>query len=377
MRKLICILICSLLYLFFCGQYYSADEEELISRLESEAGEINENLPDEVNDFLDDNDISVEDTEKMTSITPGDVFRYILGEFKTKLKMPLKTLACLLGAVLISSLAGSMGDTITNKSLTRIYEVITVIITVGVICNPISQCIKNTATTLSQGSNFMIGYIPIFAGITASSGNVTSAVSYNSIVLIVAEIAVQLASNYLMPMLSICMALGIVEAINPTFNLSGITKAIKKAASFLICFVMTIFVGLLSIQSIVGVSADTLGVKAAKFMVSNFIPVVGGAVADAYTTLRSSLGLLRGGVGFIGIISISLLVLPTILEITAMRAVIFIGDILSDMFGLPQIKVLMKNTSQILALAFSILVCFFIILVISTTILMMVGLNIS
>ncbi len=377
MKKIICILICTLLYLFFFGQYHSADDEELISRLESEAGEINDNLPDEVNDFLDDNDISVEDTEKMTSITPGDVFRYIWGEFKTKLKMPLKTLACLLGAVLISSLAGSMGDTITNKSLTRIYEVITVIITVGVICNPISQCISNAATTLSQGGNFMIGYIPIFAGITASSGNVTSAVSYNSIVLLVAEVAVQLAANYLMPMLSICMALGIVEAINPTFNLSGITKAIKKVASFLICFVMTIFVGLLSLQSIVGVSADTLGVKAAKFMVSNFIPVVGGAVADAYTTLRSSLGLLRGGVGFIGIISISLLVLPTILEITAMRAVIFIGDILSDMFGIPQIKVLMKNTSQILALAFSILVCFFIILVISTTILMMVGLNIS
>lgn len=377
MKKIICILICTLLYLFFFGQYYSADDEELISRLESEAGEINDNLPDEVNDFLDDNDISVEDTEKMTSITPGDVFRYIWGEFKTKLKMPLKTLACLLGAVLISSLAGSMGDTITNKSLTRIYEVITVIITVGVICNPISQCISNAATTLSQGGNFMIGYIPIFAGITASSGNVTSAVSYNSIVLLVAEVAVQLAANYLMPMLSICMALGIVDAINPTFNLSGITKAIKRVASFLICFVMTIFVGLLSLQSIVGVSADTLGVKAAKFMVSNFIPVVGGAVADAYTTLRSSLGLLRGGVGFIGIISISLLVLPTILEITAMRAVIFIGDILSDMFGIPQIKVLMKNTSQILALAFSILVCFFIILVISTTILMMVGLNIS
>lgn len=53
---------------------------------------------------------------------------------------------------------------------------------------------------------------------------------------------------------------------------------------------MTVFTGLLSIQSIVGTSADTLGVKAAKFVVSNFVPIVGSAVADAYTTMRSGLG---------------------------------------------------------------------------------------
>lgn len=377
MKKLISIILTILVCLFVSGTRISAVEDELAEQLEIDTENINNVLPDEVNDFMNEHNMTIDDTEKMTTITPKDVFSYVWEEFKIKLKLPLKTLACLLGAILISSLAGSLGDTITNKSLTKVYQVISVMVTVAVISGPISSCIQHSATTLKQGGNFMIGYVPVFVGIAASSGNITSAVSYNSVVLFVAEIAVQLASKYFMPLLSICMALGIVEAINPNFNLSGITKGIKKVATFAICFVMTIFVGLLSVQSIVGVSADTLGVKAAKFMASNFIPVVGGAVADAYTTLRSSLGLLRGGVGFIGIISISLLVLPTILEVVAMRGVTFIGEILSEMFGIDQIKTLMVNTSQILALAFSVLISFFVILIISTTILMMAGLNIS
>lgn len=77
---------------------------------------------------------------------------------------------------------------------------------------------------------------------------------------------------------------------------------------------MTVFTGLLSIQSIVGTSADTLGVKAAKFVVSNFVPIVGSAVADAYTTMRSGLGLLRGATGAFGIIALCVTLLPPILE---------------------------------------------------------------
>jgi stage III sporulation protein AE len=149
-----------------------------------------------------------------------------------------------------------------------VYNIISVIIAVNVICAPVSECIADAADTLNSGGEFMIGYIPVFTGITASAGNVTSAMSYSAVIIMASEAAVQLASNYIMPVLSICMALGVVEAVNPSFSLSGITAGIKKAASVMLGFVMTIFVGLLTVQSIVGASADTIGVKAAKFMVS-------------------------------------------------------------------------------------------------------------
>ena len=70
-----------------------------------------------------------------------------------------------------------------------------------------------------------------------------------------------------------------------------------KAVKWVLSIVMTIFVSLLTIQNLIGVAADNAGTKAVKFAVSNFIPVVGGALSDAYTTVQSCVKVLKSGVG--------------------------------------------------------------------------------
>ena len=70
---------------------------------------------------------------------------------------------------------------------------------------------------------------------------------------------------------------------------------------------MTIFTGILSVQSIVGASADSVAVKAAKYVLSNSIPLVGSAASDAYSTVRGSILLLKNGVGGIGIAALAVM----------------------------------------------------------------------
>ncbi len=384
MKKRITVLILVIFYLcagfgitVYAEEQTSSDEPSITDELGIDVNGITDNLTPEVNEFISEHNLSVDNTDEMTKISPKDVFNYILNQLKEKMLSPLKTLASILAVIIICSVIQSTGDSMANKSYTRIYEIICVIISVQIIVKPLTDCITTTTRTLRDGGAFMLGYIPVFASITASAGNITSAVSYNMLVVLVAEAAVQLASHYIMPALSICMALGIVEAVNPNFNLSGITNAIKKASTFVLGFIMTIFIGLLSIQSVVGASADTLGIKAAKFMASNFIPVIGGAVADAYTTVKSSLGLLRGGVGFFGIAALFIMMLPPILEVLGMWLTFSAGNIIAEMFGVNQLKILLKNSSSVLSLAFSLLICFSVMLIISTTIIMMIGLTVS
>lgn len=112
-------------------------------------------------------------------------------------------------------------------------------------------------------------------------------------------------------------------------------------------------------------------------MVSSFIPVVGGAISDAYTTIKGSLGLLRGGVGSFGIIALVLTVLPTILSIFSVQISVGLGQVAADIFGVKQISAFLKNISSVLSIAMSLVLCFSVMLIISTTIVMMVGMNIG
>ncbi len=378
MKKSVLFAIIFIIFMLLpCRITASAEEMPSAEELGIDMEGLGENLPESAEEYMEENGFSVSDTESMTSVSPKDIFGYIVKQFKDKIQYPLTVFLMLAGVIILGSVIDGMSDSISNRSLENVYSLICVLAAAGIIAEPISMCIDSAADTLYSGGDFMIGYIPVFAGITASSGGVTSAVSYTTIVLLVAEAAVQLASGYIMPVVSICMAMGIIESVNPAFNLTSITEAVTKAVKFALGFIMTVFIGLLSIQSIIGASADTIGVKAAKYLASNCIPVVGGAVADAYTTLKASLGILRGGAGFFGIAVIFLTVVPPLVEITAMRLAFAGAEILGDIFGVSRIKTLMKNSSSILSLIFSLLVCFAVMLIISTTLLMMVGLNIS
>ncbi len=377
MKKIVSILFVIIIFLLFPFKVYAQQEPALTDELGIDTNSIYENITPEAKEFIEDKNLSVENVEAMTEITPQEVLVYIWDTFKDKLTKPLKILASLLAVMLIAVLVNSTEDSLLNKSMSGMFGVISVLISVGIISNSVSECINTASEALTSGSRFMIGYVPVFAGITASSGSVTSAAAYNLLVILVSQGAAQLFANIIIPVLSLCMAMGIVEAINPDFRLSGITEGVKKGVTFLIGFIMTIFIGLMSLQSIVGASADTLGVKAAKYMVSNWIPFVGGAIADTYTTVKHSLGLLRGGAGFLGIAVIFIMIVPPLIEIIAMRLIFSAADTISDLFGVPQMKILLKNTGWILSIILSVLMCFAVMLIISTTILMLVGLNIS
>ena len=377
MKKIICIFVFTVIYMLSPLRVYAKEQADITTELGIDTQSIDDNLTPEARQFINDNKISVENTDAMIEITPSEVFVYIWDTFREKLIKPLKILISLLAVMLISILVNNMEDSLSNKSISGMFGVISVLISVGLISSSVSDCINTASEVLSSGSQFMIGYVPVFAGITASSGSITSATAYNLLVILVSQWSTQLFSDIIVPILSLCMAMGIIEAINPDFRLSGITEGVKKAVTFIIGFIMIIFIGLMSLQSIIGASADTLGVKAAKYMVSNWIPFVGGAIADTYTTVKHSLGLLRGGTGFLGIAVIFVMVVPPLIEIISMRMIFSAADIISDLFGIPQMKILLKNTGWILSIILSTLMCFSVMFIISTTMLMLIGLNIS
>jgi stage III sporulation protein AE len=375
-KKLLIVL--PILFLLITPLQLHADEynaDEVAAEIGQDISELQEGVPDSAAEILYEHDITPSDTEAMTSITPGGVFAFLWDEIKSKAVYPLKIFAAVIAVILLSSLVDALEDTVASKKLTRIYGIICVMVAVTVISAPVSETIRAAAAALTDGGIFMAGYIPVFAGITASSGQITGAASYSVVVIFASNLAVNIASNYMIPILSVCMALGIIEAINNNFSLTGITTAIVTVTRIVVSFSMVVFLGLLSTQSIIGASADTLGVRAAKFAASNFIPVVGSAVADAYATVKASLGLLRGGVGFFGIAAIFVMIIPPLLEVGLMRLAFSACEIACDVFGTKAVKVLLSNTVKILSLVFSILVCFSIMLIISTAVVMMIGLN--
>lgn len=363
--------------LIFCFNV-NAEEETLEQQfLDNTCSYLDDSITNEAQDFFDKNNITMQDASGLSKISIKQVISYITSEAKNQIGQPMKLLGLLIAIILLISIVESLNIEQAKGSLSNILDIIGVLICLSVMFKYMASCIDLTAQTLQTGSNFMMCYVPVFASIVGASGSITSAGVYNVAILSVAEISVQIAVKVLMPLMGIFFALSIIEAINPALSLSGMTSGIKKGVQWILGLIMTLFVGLITIQSIVGVSADTVGIRAAKFVASSFIPVIGGAISDAYTTVKGSLGLLRSGVGTFGIVVLLLAILPPLITVIAFKISISIAGFVGEIVGVKKVTLLLKNASAVLSIAISLLTCFALMLIISTTVIMLVGLNIG
>ena len=86
-------------------------------------------------------------------------------------------------------------------------------------------------------------------------------------------------------------------------------------------------------QNIIASKADGMAMRGAKFAASSFIPVSGGTVSSTLGTLASSVEMIRGSVGVIGIIAIIFMLLPTVIELAIMRLICSISEFAAGMLS--------------------------------------------
>ena len=369
MKRIVTFFLAVVTAVMFFG--ISVFAEDTFSAAEEELSGIT--IPENAQEFIDDNDIGISEPDGVLELTPMAVIKAVWEEFLSALAFPLKMLASLIAVILVSSVMGGMGVAAKIGGMSRIYGVVGALVSVIVVSECICTCVLIASETLSLGGDFLLSYVPVFTGIIAACGGISTAAGYQLTVIAIAEIFTQTASQLLMPMMTLCFCLAVVEAINPTVSLSTVIEGIKKLATFLIGLFSTVFTGVLTLRSVVGTSADTLTVKVGKYMTSNLVPIVGNAVSDAYSTLRSSFGILRGGAGAFGIIVIVMTMLPALMSVAATMFCVFVGRATADLFAVKYISTFLKSVGDILAVVMSLLISFTMLFVISTAVVMTVG----
>ena len=348
------------------GDEYSKVVGELSDDIENATG-------DEVNEILKENEISLENTDGISKLSAWNVITSVAESFLSILKKPAVVLGKIIAVTLLCVLAKSMAP--DGSAVTGSFNIIGVLATVGVMYDTLNQAIEIIRSSLSGLSDFMTAYIPIFASVAAAGGSVTASGSYYATTLMLCEI-IGYASNYVvMPFLSIVLAISLVSAINPRLQFCGVAESVKKASQWILGGMMTIFAGLLTIQGFSGTATDSLASRAVKFAASSFIPVVGGAVSEAYSTIHGSIGVIRTGVGTIGIIIIFVMIIRPVLTIIAIKFIITLAQMICGVFDQKECAELLKSTNAVMSIGLSMVVCVSIVFVIATAVLMLTAMN--
>lgn len=349
------------------NQYY---QEQL---QQSGADQLEDKLPDDTKKILQELGISGSDWNSITSITPQNYFQKILLVFTGRAKNPMRVLASVIAVILLCALLDGMKLSFGEKPLGGVIGMVGTLCICTIVVQPIVACISDAADVLKASSSFLLTCVPVLVAIMAAAGQSVSAGSYHLLMMAAGNIISIFATTVLVPMMNIFLALSVVSSVSPNINLNGLCNVLNKAVKWVMGLGMTLFTGLITMHSLVASSLDSTGAKAAKFVVSSFVPVVGNALGEALNTVTGCVKMLKSGVGAFGLLAGLFVFLPVIAECVLWILTLMLCSGISQMFDLKEITGLLKASSDVVSTMLAILLCCMMVLIISTVVMLVIG----
>lgn len=345
MRKVKIFAVCVLIILSFSVNAYAAGESEYYNgQVESSGAEdILSELDSETKERL--GELGIEDVNfsSLFDVSFSKIFSFVKKAAEGKLESPLKSLMKLLSVIILIAVCESfMPD---DDKMKNVINMAAVLFSVTVIISPLYDAMESAVSSVGVCADFMKSLIPVLVGIVSASGNPSLAVSFQSCAFAAAEVISALGKNYVVPIVGAVTALDLTGSIMPSMKLSGITELVKKTVIQTLSFTATLYVSFLGIKGALANAADTVASKGIKLVISSAVPIVGGAVSEAYSGIIGSLVLVKSTVGIFGIIVIAVITVPSMLQLLFWIFALKLGAAAGEVFSLGGVSSLLKALS--------------------------------
>ena len=312
-------------------------------------------LPDSVQKQLDSVGIDAGNISTAQSLRPDGVLHSVIRMTGDEVKTPLAALGLVMALLLFASVCRG-GENAQDSPLSPSLNAVTSLAAGITLVIPAASLMNSADEAAQTACRFTESFGTVFAGILIANGQTASAAGYSAFLTGAVNAASLCASEIVMPMLRIFLALSCVSAVSPNVRIDAVIRFFEKYAKWLLGFTAMLISTVLSISGIISASADSVGARAAKFVISGSVPVVGGAMSDAYLSIKSGMTLLRNSTGAFGIIATAYIFLPVILRTLLWSFVAGIGEAVSDTMNLSDLQKLMKSLSATFSLLLGVVV---------------------
>lgn len=369
MKKLITIF--AIMICIFGTSISIADTEDEVINSQMDSFNIS-NFIDEANKYSNDILKDIDIQELLNNAIKGELdtnqlLKNIFPLLGTEIKEALKVMGSILIIVLIHSVLKSISDNLNNKSVAQITYYVQYILIATVIMTNFSNIISLTKEAVGNMISFIQLLFPLLMTLMLASGSVVSVNLVQPIILLIINLISNIFQSIIIPIILVGTALAIVSKISDRIQIDKLSKFLKSSSVWVIGILLTIFVGVLSIEGTLGSSVDGITAKTAKAAVSSFIPVVGKVLGDAVDTVIGCSAILKNAIGIVGVIVVIAICITPILKLAIITIIYHLTAALCEPIADSKIVSLITQMADTFKILLAILCSISVMLIIGIT----------
>ena len=369
-KRLIYIFI--ILFIFFPSLNVNA--ESLTSKMiqeEKEKFEINDFINEAekyTNDFLEDTSISDMITSAINGkIDNNQMLKKLLKIFGKEVVSSLKTIIAVLAIVLIHSLIKSISDNLETTDIAKIIYFVQYILIVSVVMNNFSNLILSITNTIQNLVGFMNSLVPLLITLMIYTGNIVTSSLLEPVILFIIEFIANILVNLVLPCITLITAVMVISNISDKIQIGKLAKFLRSSIIWFLGIVLTVFVGVVSLEGTLSSSIDGITAKTAKVAVSSMIPVVGKILGDSVDSVLGCGLVLKNALGVVGVIIILGICVIPIIKLSILSIMYSLSSAIIEPLADEKIVKLLQEFSDIFKLLLGILCSVSILLIIGIT----------
>ena len=367
MKKIILIFI---LILIIPTNALAETEEEIMSSTQEKfniSGFINQ-AQEYTGDFFEDMDLSdIFNQAVQGKVNNQTIYKKIIKILGNEVSSNIKILISILVIIVIHGILKSITDSLDNSNVSQIIYFVQYILIVTLIMSNFTEIIK----LIKETANNLVGFInllmPLLLTLMVYTGNITTSSVLEPIVLFISNLIGNIIVDALIPIVLIIVVFSIISKISDRVQVEKISKFLKSGVVWFLGIVLTIFVGVVSLEGTLSSSVDGVTAKTAKAAVSSVIPVVGKVLGDVVDSVLGCGVVLKNAVGVVGVIVIIGICILPILKIATLSIMYSLASAVVQPVADDKTVKLLDEMSGVFKLLLAILCSLSVILIIGVT----------
>ena len=254
-------------------------------------------------EFFSDIDIGeILDSAIQGKIDNSTIIKKILNLLGSEVVESIKAIGSILAIIVIHAILRAISENLENESVTKLIYYAQYILIITIIMGNFSSIIKMVQDTSTNLVAFMNMLVPLLITLMMYTGSIVTSGVLEPIILFMINFIGNMIQNILIPLVLVFASLVIMSKLSDRVQIDKLAKFLKSGIVWVLGIVLTIFVGVLSLEGTMSSSVDGITAKTAKTIVSSAVPVVGKILSDSVETVLGGGIILKNAVGVVGVI---------------------------------------------------------------------------
>ncbi|WP_070120711.1 stage III sporulation protein AE [Bacillus marinisedimentorum] len=211
-----------------------------------------------------------------------------------------KLLGTLIMLTVFSVLLQSMQNAFEKFSISKVAYAIVYMVLIVLALNSFHVAATYAEEAINTMIHFILGLLPLLLALMAASGGFVSASFFHPIIIFIVNTSGLVVQYFVLPLLFLSALLSIVSTLTENYKVTQLADLLKKVSVGSLGVLLTIFLGVISVQGASTAITDGITVRTARFVTGNFVPIIGRLFTEATDTVLSASVLLKNTVGIAG-----------------------------------------------------------------------------